>query len=67
MVFSVLSMCDIYCMHTRIRTDHTGFVSGMITFLVSRHAKRLFLSGNWDLDSKMSEQFIWTNLLNKGL
>ena len=31
-----------------------------------RHAKRLFLSGNQDLDSEMSGQFIRTNLLNKG-
>ena len=34
---------------------------------VTRHAKRLFLSGNQALDSEMSGQFIGTNLLNKGL
>ena len=36
-------------------------------YFIPRHAKRLFLSGNRDLDSKMSMQFIWTNSLNKGL
>ena len=33
----------------------------------NRHAKRLFLSGNRDLDSEMFGQFIWTNSVKKGL
>ena len=32
-----------------------------------RHAKSLFLPGNWDLDLEMSGQFIWTNSQNKVL
>ena len=33
----------------------------------TKHAKRLFLSGNWDMDFEMSGQFIGTNSLNKGV
>ena len=35
--------------------------------LISRHPKRLFLSWNYDLDLEISGQFIWTNLVSKGL
>ena len=37
----------------------------MLFLVATRHAKRLFLSGNRDMDSEMPGQFIWTNLLNK--